>query len=132
MLPRLFTVACALAGLATAASGAFVIASGVRGGTYQRYAANLGGKLTAFRITYRNTKGSGENLELLADGRADVGFAQVDVYAGLMRSEPERFGKIGIVGRLADECIYIAYRKGNGPNQLKYLNPCHRQSPGLL
>jgi hypothetical protein len=107
--------ACAvalLASLATAASGAFVIASGVRGGTYQRYAANLGGKLTAFRITYRNTKGSGENLELLADGRADVGFAQVDVYAGLMRSEPERFGKIGIVGRLADECVYIAYRKG--------------------
>jgi hypothetical protein len=29
-----------------------------------------------------------------------------------MRSEADRFGKLGIVGRLSDECVYIAYRRG--------------------
>ena len=82
------------------------------GGTYQSYAVNLRSRLPAFRTTTRSTKGSAENLELLAAGRADIGFAQLDVYAGLMQSDPERFRKIEIIGRLSMECVYIAYRKG--------------------
>jgi len=87
-----------------------VIAGGVKGLTYQRYAANLGSRLSGFKARYRQTAGSSENLDLLAAGEADIGFAQVDVFATRMRSERSRFEKLGIVGRLADECVYIAYR----------------------
>ena len=88
-----------------------VIVGGVEGRTYQRYAVNLGSKLPGFKVRYRQTAGSSENLDLLAAGEADIGFAQVDVFATRMRSERARFEKLGIVGRLADECVYIAYRK---------------------
>ncbi len=93
-----------------AAAKDVVIAGGVEGRTYQRYAANLGSKLLGFKVRYRQTAGSSENLDLLAAGEADIGFAQVDVFATRMRSERARFEKLGIVGRLADECVYIAYR----------------------
>jgi TRAP-type uncharacterized transport system substrate-binding protein len=96
---------------AGAAASDVVIAGGEDGRTYHRYAINLGSLLPGFKASYRQTAGSGENLDLLADGIADVGFAQVDAFAARMRVEPERFGKVGIVGRLSDECVFIAYRK---------------------
>lgn len=98
--------------LPASADREIVIAGGVEGRTYQRYAVNLGSKLRSFKVRYRQTAGSGENLDLLADREADIAFAQIDVYAARMRSDPERFAGIGIVGRLADECVYIAYRRG--------------------
>jgi TRAP-type uncharacterized transport system substrate-binding protein len=101
-----------LASPGAATDGAVVIAGGVEGRTYQRYAANLGGMLPGFKVRYRQTAGSSENLDLLVAGEADLGFAQVDVFAARMRSERSRFEKLGIVGRLADECVYIAYRTG--------------------
>ncbi len=104
-----------LASPVLAASDEVVIASGVRGGTYHGiYGPNLVRLLPAFKARQQPTEGSGENLDLLARGLADVGFAQVDVYAARMRENRARYENIGIVGRLADECVYIAYRKG-GP-----------------
>ncbi len=98
-----------------AASDEVVIASGVRGRTYHDiYGSNLVVLLPAFKARQRTTQGSGENLDLLVSGRADVGFAQADVYAALLRSDRARYEKLGIIGRLADECVFIAHRK-EGP-----------------
>ncbi len=98
-----------------ATSDEVVIASGARGRTYHGiYGPNLVALLPAFKARQQSTEGSGENLDLLARGLADVGFAQIDVYAARMRQDRARYEKIGIVGRLADECVYVAYRKG-GP-----------------
>jgi hypothetical protein len=47
---------------------------------------------------------------MLADGRADIGFAQADVYADKLAQDPQRFGELVLIGTLADECVYIAYR----------------------
>jgi TRAP-type uncharacterized transport system substrate-binding protein len=107
------SLACLVLLLALSASARddVVIAGGTHGATYESYAVNLRSRLPAFRTTTRSTKGSIENLELLADGKADIGFAQVDAYAALVRADPERFGKIEIVGSLSDECVFIAYRK---------------------
>ena len=92
-----------------------VIASGERGRTYHdHYARNLISQLRAFRIRNRETTGSGENLDLLADGRADIAFAQADVYAARLRADRERYAGFIVIGRLTDECVYIAYRVG-GP-----------------
>ncbi len=92
-----------------------VIASGERGRTYHdHYARNLIARLRAFHVKNRETTGSGENLDLLADGRADVGFAQADIYAARMRANPERYAHLTVIGRLSDECVFIAHRIG-GP-----------------
>lgn len=92
-----------------------VLASGKRGRSYHDvFGANIVKLLPGFRVQNRATDGAAENLELLADGIADVGFAQSDVYAQRVRSDPARYGKITVVGRLVDECVYVVRRRG-GP-----------------
>jgi TRAP-type uncharacterized transport system substrate-binding protein len=89
-----------------------VIASGEIGGTYRDvYAPGLGRLMYGYKVLQRSSSGSGENLELLASGNADLGFAQADVYAGKLAADPGRYGDLLVVGKLADECIYVAYRK---------------------
>ena len=91
------------------------IASGVSGGTYRGvYAADLETQLSDYTVIHRLSSGSGENLEMLADGRAAFGFAQADVYAVRLASDPERFGDFTVLGRLGVECLFIAVRK-DGP-----------------
>jgi hypothetical protein len=104
-----------LGGVAHASDGQVILAGGERGKTYQDvYAVNLGGLLKQYHVKYRTTAGSEENLELLASKAADIGFAQADLYAARLRNEPQRFGGLTVLGRLADECLFMAYRK-KGP-----------------
>lgn len=88
------------------------IASGELGGTYRNvYGPGLGRLMHGYKVIQRSTSGSGENLDLLAAGEADLGFAQADVYAARLAADPSRYGSLLVVGKLADECIYIAHRK---------------------
>ena len=105
-----------LTGFAASAQDARIsIASGVSGGTYRGvYAADLEKQLTDYTVIHRLSSGSGENLEMLADGRAAFGFAQADVYAVRLAADPERFGDLTVLGRLGVECLFIAVRK-DGP-----------------
>jgi TRAP-type uncharacterized transport system substrate-binding protein len=99
-----------------------VLASGERGRTYHDiYGANLVQLLPAFRVENRATRGSGENLDLLADGKADIGFAQADVYALRLRGSRSRYGALTVIGRLTEECVYLARRKGDAPGSLAAL-----------
>jgi len=105
-----------LLGVAAAAEDTRIsIASGVSGGTYRGvYAANLESQLSDYTVIHRLSSGSGDNLEMLADGRAAFGFAQADVYAVRLAADPERFGAFTVLGRLGVECLFIAVRK-DGP-----------------
>jgi TRAP-type uncharacterized transport system substrate-binding protein len=60
------------------------------------------------------TSGSGENFELLVAGKAQLAFVQADIYASRIQEEPYLLDGLVVLGRLADECIYIAGRK-DGP-----------------
>jgi len=92
-----------------------VLASGERGRSYHDiFGANMVELLPGFRLKNRATSGSAENLELLADGKAELGFAQSDVYAQRMQSDRKRYGTITVVGRLVDECVYVV-RHREGP-----------------
>lgn len=89
------------------------IASGLPGGTYRSvYATNLEKLMRGYKFYYHSSSGSRENLTLLLEGKADLAFAQADVYAGALRLLPEEAKKLVILGRLADECVYVAYRVG--------------------
>ena len=91
------------------------MASGLAGGTYQAvYARNLAKLLRDYDTLYRPSTGSGQNLDLLADGKADIAFSQADVYASRLGSDPARYGRLLVIGKLADECVYIAHRRA-GP-----------------
>lgn len=88
------------------------IASGAPGGSYRdAYARNLQRELRGYEVFHRESSGSGENLDLLADGDVDIGFAQADIYAARLKQSPQRFADLVPLGKLADECVYIAHRK---------------------
>ena len=98
------------------------IASGESGGTYRGiYAKNFERQLRGYDVFHRMTTGSGENLELLVSGKADLAFAQADIYAAQLRQDPERLEDVVVIGRIATECVYIAYRRGGAVESLAQL-----------
>jgi TRAP-type uncharacterized transport system substrate-binding protein len=98
------------------------IASGEVGGTYRGvYAKNFERQLRSYNVFHRTTRGSGENLELLVSGKADVAFAQADIYAAQLQQDPKRLEDVILIGRIATECVYIAYRKGGAVESLAQL-----------
>ena len=114
LLPCLALLALASL-LAGAADRRVSIASGVSGGTYRGvYARDLETRLDDFTVIHRLSSGSGENLEMLADGRAEFAFVQADVYAARLWLDAERFGGFTTLGRLGTECLFVATRK-DGP-----------------
>ena len=107
------TLALFAAGAALAAAGkeAIWVASGPEGGTYAEfYSRNLAAQMPGYRILPRRSTGSRENLRLLAEGEVQLAFAQADAYATWLDENPERQDDLLIVGRLADECVYVAFR----------------------
>lgn len=97
--------------LSTKDEPAIWIASGPEGGTYRSvYAANLETLLRGSRVFYRDTAGSADNIALMAEGKADIAFAQSDVFGKAFASGEA--ADIQVVGRLSDECVYIAHRIG--------------------
>jgi TRAP-type uncharacterized transport system substrate-binding protein len=91
------------------------IASGAPGGTYRdMYARNLARELRDYKVFHRETSGSGENLDQLATGKADLAFSQADFDAARLKESPDRYGDLVLLGKLSDECVYIAHR-ANGP-----------------
>jgi len=131
----LFGLAAALiAGPALAQSKPTVwIASGQTDGTYRKvYARNLEKRLRSFDVYHRKTSGSGENLELLAAGKADIAFVQADVFAARRKADPERFDSLRVLGKLGDECIFIAHRKTGPPQTLDDLTrPIEGRDPQI-
>jgi TRAP-type uncharacterized transport system substrate-binding protein len=114
----LATSTSTLTGFASAVSAKdarLSIASGVSGGTYRGvYAADLENQLSDYTVIHRLSSGSGENLEMLANGRAAFGFAQADVYALRLAADPGHLDSLIVLGRLGVECLFIAVRK-EGP-----------------
>ena len=106
------------------------IASGLSGGTYRSvYAQNLTTMLRDYDSFHQTSVGSGKNLDLLAAGKVDVAFSQADVYAARLTSDPTRYGELLVIGKLADECVYIAHRKAGPVRDLKGLGDSVGERP---
>jgi uncharacterized protein len=89
-----------------------VIATGGAGGVYDalgRTLADAAHRRWGLRVEVRATAGSEENLRLVADGRADLAFARVDV-AGLARGGDHPFASalpIVALAGLYDDYLHI-------------------------
>lgn len=95
-----------------AKEGPIWLATGPPGGTYRAvYGVNLVKLLPDFEVFFRDTQGSAENLQLLLGGKADIAFVQADVYALAHETAPAVAQDLLVIGRLADECVYVARRK---------------------
>lgn len=118
MRPIIHAAVFALTAALAASAGAestVRIASGIPGGTYRDiYAESLATELTGHRVVQIDTAGSGENFERLVSGEAEIAFIQADIYASRLQEEPYLREGLAILGRLGDECIYVAGRK-EGP-----------------
>ena len=116
ILAVLLSIGLALpTGPALSEDGLVRIASGRKGGTYRSvYSRNLEPLMRGYKLVYLKSEGSGQNLDLLAEGKADVAFAQADIFAAKRNASPIRFENIMVIGRIAPECVFLAYKK-DGP-----------------
>lgn len=110
------------ASIALAERSPLWIASGLVGGTYRDiYARNLATLLRDYDSLHQLSSGSGQNLDMLVDGKVDVAFSQADVYATRLTADSDRYGGLLVIGKVADECVYIAHRKTGPVTDLKAL-----------
>lgn len=92
-----------------------VITTGQQGLTYNAvYGVNLAGALTeyGYSSTVIPSKGSLDNLDKVASGTAQIGFTQADAYQFWRSRHGNEAQKVDIIGELADECVFVAARKG--------------------
>lgn len=92
-----------------------VITTGQQGLTYNAvYGVNLAGALTeyGYSSTVIPSKGSLDNLDKVASGTAQIGFTQADAYQFWRSRHGNEAQKVDIIGELADECVFVAAKKG--------------------
>ena len=96
------------------------IASGAPGGSYNALARSLVPLLAdaGYEVQVLTTHGSGENLELLATGLADLAFCQIDILEDGFRQHP---GRLSILGGLHREALQIVYPTTLGFSTLRSL-----------
>jgi len=117
LISLLFTLLLAAPSAAQTPLRKLRIATGPQGQTYSRvYGAQLLDRLRDYNTRLLTTEGSAENLEKLLSDEADLAFVQADVYASRVQRDPGISKQVAALGRLADECVYVAYRK-SGPIQ---------------
>ncbi len=96
--------------------GGITIASGNVGGVYSDYASAYAKALRAdlpkLTVNVDNTKGSGDNLERIRDGRAQLGFATADTAydAATPAATPPSTGTFRAIARVYDEYIHLVVR----------------------
>lgn len=103
---------CASAG---AAANAVTITTGQQGLTYNAvYGVNLASALSeyGYSSTVIPSKGSLDNLDKVAAGEAQIGFAQADAYQYWRQRHGNKAQHVDIIGELADECVFVAVKSG--------------------
>ena len=102
--------------LSNAASAAdVVITTGQQGLTYNAvYGVNLASALSeyGYSSTVIPSKGSLDNLDKVASGTAQIGFTQADAFQFWRSRHSNEAQKVDIIGELADECVFVAVKKG--------------------
>lgn len=91
------------------------ITTGYAGGSYHNVLGNNLGQILGERghdVTLQESAGSIENIERVASGDAQLGFAQADAVA--FWSDRNAGANVQIIGSLGSECVYIAAGEHSG------------------
>lgn len=117
-MKKLIMAAIAVASLClsnVAAAADIVITTGQQGLTYNAvYGVNLASALSeyGYSSTVIPSKGSLDNLDKVASGTAQIGFTQADAFQFWRSRHSNEAQKVDIIGELADECVFVAVKKG--------------------
>ena len=117
-MKKLIMAAIAVASLClsnVAAATDVVITTGQQGLTYNAvYGVNLASALSeyGYSSTVIPSKGSLDNLDKVASGTAQIGFTQADAFQFWRIRHSNEAQKVDIIGELADECVFVAVKKG--------------------
>lgn len=78
------------------------------------YGVNLASALSeyGYSSTVIPSKGSLDNLDKVASGTAQIGFTQADAFQFWRSRHSNEAQKVDIIGELADECVFVAVKKG--------------------
>ena len=118
--------------LSNAASAAdVVITTGQQGLTYNAvYGVNLASALSeyGYSSTVIPSKGSLDNLDKVASGTAQIGFTQADAFQFWRSRHSNEAQKVDIIGELADECVFVAVKKGGNRQELHEKLRVHSQA----
>lgn len=109
------TAAILLCASAGAAANAVTITTGQQGLTYNAvYGVNLASALSeyGYSSTVIPSKGSLDNLDKVAAGEAQIGFAQADAFQYWRQRHGNEAQHVDIIGELADECVFVAVKSG--------------------
>lgn len=95
----------------------YIVASGTEVSAYYKAANKLVGNLkSAYNAT---TDGSGQNLELLAEGKVNVAFVQGDVYNHWINSHPQYADKFTVIVTDRTEHVQLIMRDGMTEDDLQ-------------
>lgn len=92
-----------------------VITTGQQGLTYNAvYGVNIASAMSeyGYSSTVITSKGSLDNLDKVAAGEAQIGFAQADAYQYWRQRHGNEAQHVDIIGELADECVFVAVKAG--------------------
>jgi uncharacterized protein len=110
--------AAACTGGQPAAPSRLVIAAGGPADVYTVLAealAEAAREAWSAEVSVPPTRGSVENLQMVAEGRADVGFATIDVAAAAINGEGFATGlQLRALGRLYDDYLHVVTLAGSG------------------
>lgn len=101
--------------MAAQANENIVISTGSKGGSYHN---KLGGNTRSvvreygYQASLMTSKGSIENLNRIATGEADLGFAQADALMSWVEKNPDKADSIDILAPLGKECVFVAVAEG--------------------
>ena len=111
--------ACLAIGMLSAQSTKLKFAAGFVGGTYYKIGKSLS-KLSKTKVTTLETKGSQENIKLVAEGKADLGLVQLDILNNSVKVGDELRSKLKVILPIYREEVHIlSHKKYTSYKQLK-------------
>lgn len=121
-----------------APSGSAIFVTGNKGGVYDSFGSALSGmvsEVTGMELKPVQTNGSVQNLQLVASGKADMGFSTSDsalaAYEGTGEFSTGRL-RVSALARLYDNYVHVVVPMASSKSELKDWNPKDGEKPMVV
>ena len=108
----------------------YTIATGMKGGTYQRIGRNLAKILNnGVKFVTKDTDGGRDNLVDLLNGEVQFGFVQKPILADFARSNSKEAGKITVIARICPAYLQLVVSKKSEQKLVTVTDQAKQPSP---